>query len=115
MNITMKVKSFVFESSDEKEAYLKGCKNLAKYIASKKYKNLSFSVERVGNSCVFNVYTTLNMNPDQKNFCDLCKEMHSSFFINEEYNCKRCNLKAFLEREDKKLRISKSFYRKEIK
>lgn len=116
MNLTAKVKSFVIKAEDEKQAYLKGCKQLARYMASKKYKNLSFKIERdeEPNTFIFTLYTNVDLSEEQRKFCSMCKEVHCSFYINEEYNCSRCNLKTFLNRANSKLTISKNYYKKEI-
>lgn len=116
MNLTAKIKSFTISADSEKEAYIKGCKNLAKYMASKKYSNLSFKIERtqVPNEFIFSMYTNIDLGEEQRKFCSICKEVHSSFYINEEYNCSRCNLRTFLTRAEEKARISKSFYRGEM-
>lgn len=117
MEVTMKVKSFEFQAKNEKEAYIKGCKNLAKYMASKKYQNLQFRIERTEepNTFRFILFTALDLGSDQRQYCKICKDFHCSFYINENYNCNRCNLKTFLSREEQKLRTSKSFYRRELK
>lgn len=117
MEVTMKVKSFEFQANNEKEAYIKGCKNLAKYMASKKYQNLQFRIERTEepNTFRFILFTALDLGSDQRQYCKICKDFHCSFYINENYNCNRCNLKTFLSREEQKLRTSKSFYRRELK
>lgn len=118
MNLTTKIRSYTITASDEKEAYIKGCKQLAKYMASKKYTNLSFKIERsteTENTFIFTVFTNLDLGPEQRNFCKMCRQFHCSFYVNEEYNCSRCNFKTFLERAEQKARISKSFYRKRLK
>lgn len=118
MNLTLKVKSFVITAPTEKEAYLKGCKQLAKYMASKKYKNLTFKIERTSedeNKFVFTMFTNLDLGEEQKIFCKTCRDYHCSFFVNEDYNCSRCNLRSFLEKAEQKSRISKSFYKREMK
>lgn len=118
MNLTLKVKSFVITANSEKDAYMKGCKQLAKYMASKKYKNLSFKIERTSgneNTFIFTMFTNLDLGEEQKIFCKTCRDYHCSFFVNEDYNCSRCNLRSFLEKAEQKSRISKSFYKREMK
>ena len=113
MTFSLKVKSFTVTGETEQEAYIKGCKHYAKYMASKKYTNLSFKIERVAgapNAFTFTLYTNIDVNAEQRQFCKMCKEMHCSFFVNEEYNCARCNLKSFLKRVQQKGNISKGFY-----
>lgn len=117
MNATMKIKSFIVKGDSEKEAYLKGCKKFAKYMASKKYERISFTIERDTkreNAFIFSAFTTFNLGEEQRNFCKMCKEMHSSFFVNEEYNCSSCKLHSFFERTAQKMRISRSYYRHEM-
>lgn len=116
MFISYKVKRFELASKSKKEAYLKGCKMLAKYVASNKYTNLSMKVEQKKDTdiFVFTLYTNIDLKDEQKKFCKICKSFHSSFFINEDYNCSRCNLKSFLRRLNEKAKISKSYYRSEI-
>lgn len=114
MIFSLKVKSFTFLGESEQDAYIKGCKKLAKYMASKKYDNLSFRIERVKdspNTFRFILFTNIDVGEEQRHFCKLCKQYHKSFFINEEYNCSRCNLKTFLRRVQQKGNISKTHYK----
>lgn len=118
MYITCKICSFEVHANSEKEAYLKGCKKAAKFIASKKYKYISAKIERVNvkeNTFLFILFTNIDLNAERKNFCKLCKEMHSQFYINEEYNCNRCNLNTFFTRVEEKAMVSKNFYKKAFK
>lgn len=113
MTFSIKVKDFEFTGKTEQEAYLKGCKSLAKYMASSKYKNLSFSIERLSGAqptVKFTLCTNIDANAEQKQFCKMCKEFHCSFYVNEEYNCSRCNLKTYLKRIQQKGSVSKNFY-----
>lgn len=116
MNLSAKVKSFVIKADTEKEAYIKGCKQLARFMASKKYTNLTFKIERteIPNEFIFTMYTNIDLSEEQRKFCQLCKEYHCSFYVNEEYNCSRCNLKNFLSRARSRTEISKNFYKKEM-
>lgn len=117
MFLSAKIKSFEVNAPTEKQAYIKGCKNLASLIASKKYTNLTFKVERSKkseNTFVFSVYTNIDLNSQQKEFCKICKEFHCKFYINEEYNCSRCNMKSFLQNAESRVRISKSYYKEII-
>lgn len=117
MLLSCKIKSFKISASSEKDAYLKGCKELAKYMASRKFQNISFRIERLKedeNTLIFTMYTNIDLGEEQREFCKICKEFHCSFFINEQYNCDRCNLRAFLNKCQEKARISKGFYKKKF-
>ncbi len=116
LGFAFKVATFSFKATSEKEAYLMGCKKMAKIIATKKYQNLTTKIINCGDNLFqFIVYTMLDITDEQRNFCKMCKEMHCSFFINEDYNCARCNYKSFMRRMLEKLRISKSYYREQFK
>ena len=118
MYLTQKVKDFVISASNGKEAYIKGCRELAKYMASKKYDNLSFKITRdplAQNTFIFSLFTNVDMKEEQKRFCSICKEYHSTFYINKEYNCRRCELKSFLSRCSTKAKLSKNYMKKELK
>lgn len=116
IGMALKICSYKFHAYSEKEAYLQGCKKLAGIMASKKYQNITTKIQHIGdNEFEFVVYTMLDIMSEQTNFCRLCKEMHHSFFINENYNCSRCNYKTFLKRMQQKLRISKGFYLENFK
>ena len=41
IGIALKICSYKFHAFSEKEAYLEGCKKLAKFMASKKYQNIT--------------------------------------------------------------------------
>ena len=43
--------------------------------------------------------------------CQCCKEMHNSFFMNEDTNCNRCSALGFQNRLEQKINIKKDWYR----
>ena len=43
--------------------------------------------------------------------CQCCKEMHHSFFINEDTNCERCSALGFQNRLEQKIEIKRNWYR----
>lgn len=121
MKIAYKVKSFVVVGKSSKEAYLKGCKKIASTIASNNNPNLAVQIRRksfqAGSEAIleFTLLSCLDIKSEQKEFCKACKEFHHSFFINENYNCDRCNLKSFLKRVGERGKVSKSFYASKFK
>lgn len=116
MDWIKKVKSFTFSAENEKEAYLKGCKRLAKYMASPIYKYLVTKIERTAepNTFTFTIYTQININEEQKKFCKICKETHKLFYVNDSYNCNCCTFKTFLKRTEERANISRGFYKERI-
>lgn len=116
MYLTNRICSFVVEANSKKEAYIRGCKRAAKYIASVEYKNISCKIDRISDSSFkFILFTNIDISEEMKRYCDMCKSYHCAFFVNEEYNCSRCNLKTFFDRTKKKADISKKFYEEKIK
>lgn len=112
MNANIKVASITYSGKNSKEAYLNGCKDLAMLLQDE---HITINIVKNKDETVtFNVFTNLNMNALQKDFCKICKDFHCSFFINEEYNCNRCNLKSYLARLKEKLNVSKGYYKSKL-
>ena len=118
MNVTLKICSFIARGENKKQAYLNGCKKVAKFWGSKKYKNVSCKIERISkdeNALLFVLFTTLDLGKEKSQYCKMCKEMHCSFFINEDYNCSSCKLEGFFKKVKEKALVSKNFYKTEFK
>lgn len=43
--------------------------------------------------------------------CKCCREMHHSFFINEDTHCDRCSALGFQKRLEEKINIKKDWYK----
>ncbi len=43
--------------------------------------------------------------------CKCCREMHHSFFINEDTHCSRCSALGFQNRLEQKINIKKDWYK----
>lgn len=43
--------------------------------------------------------------------CECCREMHRSFFINEDTHCNRCSALGFQKRLEQKVNVKKDWYR----
>lgn len=43
--------------------------------------------------------------------CNCCREMHKSFFINEDTNCNRCSALGFQKRLEQKINIKQNYYK----
>lgn len=118
MLLAIVVKSFIFDGLTEQAAYIKGCKQLAKYMASKKHKNLTFKIERVRgfeNRFTFTLYTNIDITSEKQHFCKMCRELNSAFYINNGYSCTGCKLKNFFSVVSSKGKISKRYYKSIIK
>ena len=47
--------------------------------------------------------------------CACCKEMHHSFFINEDTHCSRCSALGFQNRLEQKINIKKDYYKEMLR
>lgn len=109
-----------FKAKDSKEAYLKACKFVASNIVSKDSKvevtKVVWDVVRIEdkeeNLPTFRL--TLYFKFDDTEFmqqtCNACKQFHKSFFINENYNCSRCNKVGYESNIKNKLSIGASYF-----
>lgn len=43
--------------------------------------------------------------------CECCREMHHSFFINEDTHCNKCSALGFQRRLEQKINVKKKWYR----
>lgn len=115
MIIGAKIGSKSFSHPNKKEAYLKGCKYMAKFV---KYTQVYYTVEEQKESefptFVFTLYAIRDLTETKARYCTLCKEFHSSFYINEFYNCNTCSLNSFLNREKEALNISRGAFKKRM-
>lgn len=115
MKASVRITSIIVRGESKEDCYIKGCKKLAN-VASKE--NITFSVENVKDderALRFNIFTNIDMNGMQKDFCKMCKQFHCSFYVNEDYNCSRCNLKAYIQRLQHTVNVSKSYYKSNLK
>ncbi len=107
-----------FSGDDTKQAYLKACKWVAKNVISKveigkntliKYiKNADLPTVTVELYCVFDEKET------GEKYCNICKEFHKTFYINQEYNCNACKMKGYMATIDKKLLIKMNYIKQRL-
>ena len=107
-----------FRDEDPKKAYLKASKFVASNIISKGSKvevsKVTWDVVRVdGDLPTFRL--TLYYKFDDTKFmeqtCEACKQFHKSFFINENFNCNRCNKVGYEKNIEQKLMIGADYLR----
>jgi len=114
ITVSFYTKNFVAQS--QKEAYFKACKWVAKNIVNSKNElvDTTWKIEK-SDICevTLTIFSTLEESEHKAKFCQICKDYHRSFFINEDYNCSRCNLNTYRKRLVESTNIKKT-YRKEI-
>ena len=112
MLYSVKIKSLKFTGVSKQEAYLKGCKKLAKFIVNPE--NVTVKIDNDpedNNSIIFTLFASIALNSEISDYCKMCKEFHCSFYVNEEYNCNTCNLKNCMNRTKQKASITKLYYK----
>jgi hypothetical protein len=117
MDSVIKFFEKTFTSNISKDAYLKACKWAAKYIIDKaEIGEVLYSVDKVHEADLptFKIvlYARFNDHDYKESVCKRCQEFHSLFYINQQFNCNRCNLTAYRTQLQQKLEMKKQ-YRKE--
>lgn len=111
-----------FRAQDSKEAYLKACKFIAKNIISKGSKvevskvtwNIAMVNETEEDLPTFqlSLYYKFDDTEFMNQTCNSCKEFHKSFFINENFNCSRCNKVGYEKNVNQKLMVGAEYLKK---
>jgi hypothetical protein len=97
------------------EVTVENIKTLDKMLSSIKIKDMFLRIDKQPNkSYKVEIYAQGNFTKDYKKFCERCKEFHCQFYINEEYNCSRCNLKTFIKREELAMSIIHDYHSKKV-
>ena len=108
-----------FKAEDAKRAYLKASKFVASNIISKGSKvevsKVTWDIQRVDEGDLPTFRLTLYYKFDDTEFmkrtCDACKEFHKSFYINENFNCDRCNKVGYEKNIQRTLLTGASYFR----
>ena len=110
-------KKFVAETM--KTAYMNACKWYATNVLSKdELHNVQIEFEKDIKSefptVVIHLFAVLSEDQLRDRYCKLCRESHSLFYMNQNYNCNRCEAKAYQQRTDDMLRVKLEYYRQLI-
>ena len=108
-----------FSADTMKIAYMNACKWYATNVLSKdELHNVQVEFEKNSKgefpTVVIHLFAVLKENELRDRYCKLCKESHSLFYMNQNYNCNRCEAKAYQARTDDMLRIKLEYYRQLI-
>lgn len=112
-----------FVNKDAKKAYLKACEWVAKNVLSKTSKvevsKVTWRISRVSSESLptfkLELFVTYDESEVSDRMCSVCKELHASFFINEDFNCSRCNKEAYRKKIKSKLDIGSSYFKEQIR
>ena len=122
MNVSQQFFSKDFADDVPKEAYLKACAWVAKVVLSKSSKvevsNLTWKISPVSKTDLptyrLELFVTYDEEDVNSSMCEVCKQLHSSFFSNNEFNCSKCNKEAYRKREQQKLDVGCGWYNETI-
>ena len=108
-----------FTDDDPKKAYLKASKFVASNIISKASKvevsKVTWDIVRIERDLPtfrLTLYYKFNDEEFMKQTCEACKQFHKSFFINENFNCSRCNKVGYEKNLEQKLMIGAEYFKK---
>lgn len=104
----------VFKGASIKDAYMKACKWYASNVIAKdKLHNVQveYIKDAKANTVTIVLYAVLSETDVKEQHCQCCKEMHRSFFINEDTHCDRCSAAGYQRRLEQKLSVKLSYYK----
>lgn len=106
-----------FKGKTRKESYLKATKWVAlNIISGVELKDIMvrYEVDDQYPTTTIYLYAGLDEKSLREKHCRICKEMHHSFFIDENCNCDWCTTKAYQRRTDDMLKEKESYYKEKI-
>lgn len=108
-----------FSADDMKSAYLLACKWYSTNVLSKaEFTNVhvEFIKEDVNKTesptITIRLFAVQDGEQDvMEQHCNICREVHRSFFINGDTQCNRCNAVSFQKRLEQKIIIKREYYK----
>lgn len=104
-----------FKAETRKDAYLKACKWYAKNILSNNELQgiqCEYIKDEQSPSITICLYATVMEENVYARTCQICKETHNLFFMNDSYNCNRCNINAYRSRITQSIGVKVGYYKK---
>lgn len=109
-----------FTSVNSKKCYMKVVKWLALNVISKPQlaQQVTYTIVKSYGSGVYvytlEVFARLDGEQVKERHCAICKEVHSSFFINQESDCNNCKLCGYFNREHEMLHGKQQWVKEQI-
>lgn len=106
-----------FKAESMKAAYMNACKWYATNVLSKdELHNVQVEFEKKVNdeqfpTVVIHLFAVLSEDELRERHCNICRELHSNFFMNQHYNCNRCETNAYQKRTNDMLKVKIDFYK----
>lgn len=108
-------------SKSKKDAYLKACKFVATKVLNKKDADkILINTKIIDNSedsfkCEVTLYISIDETESRNKFCDICKEFHHSFYINQDFNCNACKMLSYRKRLEAQISNTANYKKQHIK
>ena len=117
MKVSVQFHSQNFTSTSTKEAYLDACKWVAKNVVAKEVEiGETFwhitKLDADSPTVRLELHALIDVDSSHTSFCAKCKEFHSLFYLNQQFNCDTCTHATFKQLMESKLKV-KQHYRKE--
>lgn len=109
---TKQIAQKTFKGATTKEAYLTAVKWYASnIIARDELHEIQVEFIKGINQVTLKLYAVLQEQVVRENHCEICKEMHKSFFVNEATNCNSCKMLAYQKRLEQKMSVKSQYYK----
>lgn len=103
-----------FTGDNMKDAYMKAVKWYATNVLAKDELHgvcVEYEKDMHFPTVTAHLYVVMLEEEVRQKHCQICKEFHQSFFINEGENCNKCNVSGYQRRLEQNIKIKKEFYR----
>lgn len=114
---TQKIGKKTFWGASVKEAYLSACKWYASNVIVKndlQDVQVEFLKLKDKSAVEIVLYVSLPEDDIMEKHCNCCKEMHKSFFINEDTHCDKCSAISFQKRLRQIMSVKISCYKSKL-
>ena len=101
-----KVLTKKFTSSESKKCYMKVVKWLSLNVVGnpKLDGKVTYTITKSYNNGIYTytleLFARIDGEQVKERHCAICKEVHNSFFVNQQSDCSNCKLFAYFRRED---------------
>lgn len=113
----VEIMSKKFVSETRKKAYLEATKWVAVNVLGKdELKNVIIQYEKDNQSpsIVVHLFVGIDEQEIMSKHCNICKESHKSFYINDETNCNWCKVQAYQRRLENAIEAKRYVYKERV-
>lgn len=114
MYYSQRIARKAFRGTNVKDAYMKAVKWYASNIIAKDELHnvqVEYTKHKSEPVVIMSLYAVMSESEVIEQHCSICKEMHHSFFINEDTQCNRCSAMGYQKRLERKIITKVSYYK----